>query len=257
VALLASSKFAAISLSTAGLNGARKPELPMDILAMAENAVRTFAASSRVRAAFTELAAPTVKWSITDEEVAQTTPHKVAADLAAAANETLKLATQRQNAVLKSIAHSQALADEELQMLWWLIGGHLGTGEAINELEPAVRPLAVARDLAERTISCPGPLAIPALLSRAGLDRTANVVLADAVNAMDDIWSASALQGCSPSPVIHPIHEAIRRRNETGRGASWVANWAAVCEIDEGFSLPAIRLGELFYREHVLLTVSE
>jgi len=140
-------------------------------------------------------------------------------------------------------------------MLWWLIGGQTASGQPIADLKPDARPFIVGEELATRTVRRPGPLAISALLSRAGLASKTKITVFEAVNAMDDAWCQKITGTLTVSPVTHPIHEAIRRRNETGSGPDWVKNWAAVCEIRESHALSPLRLGELFYRERLLLTV--
>lgn len=247
---------AALALTTAHLDGARKPEIPMDLFAMAENAVISKAQMSRRRHKLEAVKAVTSKWTVTPEQAADLEPVAMAKALQEAVNKAIEGTVKNVNTVLKEFEKAQELADEELQMLWWLTGGQTSWGQPIKDLGAEVKPLAIGQELAIRTTKRPGPTAIPALLSRAGLSRTISIKVVDAVNAMGDPWSVSIVEGRSISPVTHPIHEAIRRRTETGAGADWVKNWSAVCEIDESHAVSALRLSELFYRERLLLTVA-
>ena len=246
---------AALALTTAHLDGARKPALPMDLFGMAENAVRTKAHSSRARKKLESVRVTASNWSLSEEQIAGQEPKSMVEGLQDAVNKAITATIESANKVLRQFEQAQEIADEELQMLWWLIGGQTSSGEPIDDLKSTVKPLAIGRELANRTVRRPGPIAIPALLSKAGLGRQTEIKIAEAVNAMDDAWSKSVVEGLVVSPVIHPIHEAIRRRNETGSGPDWMKNWSAVCEIDENYAISALRLGELFFRERLLLTV--
>jgi hypothetical protein len=56
-----------------------------------------------------------------------------------------------------------------------------------------------------------------------------------------------------PSPLSTPLHAAIKRQLETGAGEAWVPGWAASTDVDATHTLPSLILGELFYRERLLL----
>lgn len=255
VARLILSDTAALALTTAGLDGARKPALPMDLLAMAENAVREKSKSSRSRIKVATLRAEPIEWELPEEEE---TPDALVSlqALKDAAETALTDTISKASEVIVQLARRQELVDEELQMLWFLTSGELSDGGSQAELKIDKRPLAVADELARRTAARPGPMAIPALLSRASLNRKTKIKVADAVNAMDDAWCKAMIGNLSISPVTHPIHEALRRRDETGRGADWIKGWAAASEIPENHSISSLRLAELFYRERLLLTVA-
>jgi hypothetical protein len=251
VVQLKTSTFAGLALTTASMEGARKLDLPMDLIGMAENSVSEHAKTTRARTKVKPIAAAIVDWSITE---GQDTPTMLQS-FHTAVNKAINLSTNRFNESLQQAKNQQELTDEELQMLWWLIGGHTASGQPIADLQPDERPFIVGEELATRTVRHPGPLAITALLSRASLERKTKIKVIEAVNAMDNAWCRKIVDTLTISPVTHPIHEAIRRRNETGAGPNWVKNWAAVCEIHENHALSPLRLSELFYRERLLLTI--
>lgn len=254
VARLVPSGIAAIAITTAALDGARRPDLPMDLPTLAETAVREKAKSSRARVPITPLVATEIDWVLAEEGEANATPLEQLDALHSAAEEALTASVKNANDVILQLIQRQELIDEELQMLWWLMAGETSSGVAFGEVKADQRPFVIAEELARRTARLPGPMAIPALLSRSGLSRKTKIKIVDAVNAMEDHWCAEMAGRPTISPVTNPLHEAIRRRVETGRGPDWSKNWAAVCGIDEGYALPALRLAELFYRERLLLT---
>jgi hypothetical protein len=59
--------------------------------------------------------------------------------------------------------------DEELNVLWWLHGGHSELAKVpFGELPVAQRPLVLAAELSDLSTILPGPPSLAALLSRAG-----------------------------------------------------------------------------------------
>ncbi|WP_294642968.1 GTPase-associated system all-helical protein GASH [uncultured Aureimonas sp.] len=253
VARLLPSDLAALALTTAHLDGARCPGLPMDLFGMAERAVRSKAQSSRERTRPQPVRAVPATWNPSEEELETLEPSAMVEGLQEAMNKAVAATVKAINEALEENGRALDRTDEELQMLWWLTGGHLSSGETIEGLKSLVRPFALGRDLAVRTRSRPGPMAIPALLTRGGLGRKGKIRIVEAVNAMADGWASSLVDGLVVSPVTHPIHEAFRRRNETGSGEDWIRNWSAVCEVPEDHALTPVRLAELFYRERLQL----
>ncbi|QUD90590.1 GTPase-associated system all-helical protein GASH [Phenylobacterium montanum] len=244
---------AALALTTAGLDGARKPQLPMDLIAMAENAVREKSKTTRARVDVKAITVDAIEWPAAEDDGTDPDPLVALKALKAAADKALHGTIERASGIVSQLARRQELVDEELQMLWWLMSGELTDGSPQADLKLNERSLVVAEELARRTARRPGPMSIPALLSRSGLNRKTKINITDAVNAMSDAWCKAILSGTNISAVTHPIHEALRRRDETGQGPNWISGWAAVCEIPEDHALSSLRLAELFYRERLLL----
>jgi hypothetical protein len=246
--------YAALAVTTAALDGGRKPNLPMDLVGAGEGAIRAIAESSRRRTNLGELTAPDVKWGLTAEETAQNTkqPKDMVEDLRAVVQQAFKVAAERENRILAAHRQQMRYSDEELQMLWWLTGGQTTEGTPFEKIETSARPFVLGRELADRTATLPGPGSIRALLSRAGLKAAGQTTIPQVVNAMKDSWSKSAIGERSVSPVTLPLHNALHRRNETGAGKNWIKNWASVTEIAEAYAATPLRLAELFYRERLL-----
>lgn len=243
---------AALAVTTAALDGGRKPDLPMDLVGLAEKAIRAIAESTRRRVAFPELTGPDVKWTLTSEEIAQKPPADMVEELRAVVQQAFKEMAERQNRILTIHRQQMKYSDEELQMLWWLTGGLTSDGVPFKKMDEIARPFILGRELADRTATLPGPGSIRALLSRAGNVNSGKASIVEAVNAMTDSWSKDALVERSASPVTLPLHNALHRRNETGAGTDWIKGWASVTEISEVHSPAPLNLAELFYRERLL-----
>jgi hypothetical protein len=183
-------------------------------------------------------------------------------------DEKLKLLAKACTAVVVTLAARQdefaqcalryiSIQDEELNMLWWLQGGHSDTlDKSFSEISREQRPFVLARELAEATYAIPGTPAIESLLARAGVDDAEPVEVAAAIQALPLSWLKSAIpdvDAAKVSPVTTPLHEAFRRRMEVDGEDKWIPNWASVCDIDPAARLSALSLADLCYCEQLVI----
>ena len=225
-----------------------KPNLPMDLGLLARNARSELSNAARRRGQLYETmsaALPVTVPDVLDEASTLATIKSVAA------------AVDSTSRHLRSLQALLRVQDEELQMLWWLIGQRSWDLECTFDAIPRNgQPLVFAKELADATHVLPGPLAIDALLSRAGLKDSKGIVIADAINSMKSDWLQSIMKWSDISPVSAPIHYAIKRQLETGPGDAWIAGWAAVTGVPETLELKPLALGDQFYNERVLLMLA-
>lgn len=157
------------------------------------------------------------------------------------------------NAITALHTHAQ-VQDEELQALWWLVGGvSWEFARPIDQLDPKLKSLAVATELASLTALLPGISALAALLSRAGLSDSETLAVSDVVGSSDQAWLRSTAEELQPSPVVHPLHFAVLRSLETDGGDAWVTGWAAATEFPQDVALSQAAMATQFYRERLLL----
>lgn len=256
---LAYSPSTAMAVTTTAMGGLRKAALPIDIVNAAENAASLLGATRRKRPDLTavKVVAPQLKFEPNFDEVAANQPStygKVFEQLVDAVDDVLIDLSERFNKSINAAISANKMADEELNMLAWVFGEHsLMPARRFTDVPAAEKPLVFARDLASITTILPGPNSVTALLIRAGLKSTGKIKIVDAVNAVSEHWTTSALRNVNPSPATSPIHFALLRRQETGSGDGWFAGWSAVTGIDAAAVLPPIVLAELFYRESLWL----
>lgn len=256
------SSISALAVTTTAAGGARTAELPVDLVVVAENALSYVGAARRVRPDLGEpqVKVPESRFHIDLSQVQPNAPQtlKSAFDqIAVQVNAMLADLVGSVNGSLEKFVDAGRMVDEELDMLHWAFGGRtLVPDKVFGDLPASEKPLVFGRDLASLTKIYPGPVAIPALLSRAGVKTSGKVKIVDAVNAVSQSWTTAALKECNPSPASSPIHYALARREETGAGGGWEAGWVAVTGIDAATSLPPIKLAECFYREILLLRYS-
>lgn len=250
----------ALAVTTTCLSGARRAELPMDLSVIAENALLRLADANRQRPDLVaykegkiskfdfEKAAAKAREMPNGEGFAQALT--LAAESMRAA---LSYSASRQASAVQAIDNFIQIQDEELQMLWWLVGQRSSDYDCPFDAVPTdAQPLVLGSELADATKVLPGPPSVKALLSRAGLKEKKKITIPAAVNAATTKWLQERLDESKPSPVTMPLHDAIQRQLDTGAGDAWIAGWAATTGVSASLALPVLTLGTLFYRERLL-----
>jgi hypothetical protein len=228
----------------------------MDLVGLAENAIVALAESERRRPDLARLATPPFNTFNFDTAAAKARESNwenvaLAFGISAEATRTALVSLARLQVATTRFVMSQ---DEELQMLWWLVGQQSWDLDCpFKSLPVASRPLVLGKELAQLTAFAPGPTAVRALLSRAGLADGKRLTLIEAIEAGDQAWLATLVAERTPSPITQPIHFAIRARMENARRDMWVPPWAAATGIEVKHALSPLALGLLFYRERLLL----
>lgn len=248
---------AALACATFAASGLRKVSLPCDLFGAADVALRQLYlyASRRPKLSAGVQYAPLFESAVQKAKTQLDVPTLVQA-LTMAGNVATSAVNQNQQQsqeAFDAIALRLDQQDEELQMLWWLIGER---SEQLNcsfgDIADAARPLVLAKELADHTLLPPGPPTVRALLSRAKMPSKGKVAIADVIAAAPLDWLKAHVAPTAASPVTRPLHLAIERQLETGTGKSWVAGWAATTELPADAALPHLAIAELFYRERLL-----
>jgi len=260
--LFATLPVAAIAVLNASFEGSRTADLPMDLAGLAKHALVELSRKKHARPDEKEfeIKAPEVEFEVSDEALAAMSPAQWKDELDTlrdAAQTAANMIADRQNRVTKLLVRQISLGNEELQMLWWLIGGHSSVSDApFTKVDSALRPLAFGKELGELTKVSPGPASVKALLSRAGIaDEVLKV--SDTVNAADMGWIKEVTKSPRVSPVTTPLHFALEKRAEVGSDDAWPPLWVSMTGLPAEASISAIKLAELFYREHLFLHVSD
>ncbi|WLC16658.1 GTPase-associated system all-helical protein GASH [Bradyrhizobium diazoefficiens] len=260
VRLFGSYSLAQLAVTTASFDGARKPSLPMDLVGLAEQAIAKLSTARRVRPDVSRLkvAIQEFAWQPDLATLNPSDPQTfkpLFAGLVSGVNASFRAAAAGVNASVDKMSSYMRVVDEELQMLWWLLGERsLDLDLPFDKVEASVQPMVFAKELASRTVSSPGPVAIAALLARSGLKPRGKLSVVAAANAVPPDWAANTMDDLPSSPVTTPIHFALDKRVEAGVSDAWAAHWSALCGLAEDTALSPLRLSELFYREHLFLT---
>jgi hypothetical protein len=250
---------AALFSTTASCGGVRSAEFPLDLMGAAEAALARISDARRTRPDLDgkmTVAAPKINM---DEAYAALKQNWTAEGAVSALttlsdqnnNAVLRL-SQRVNSALRAAHDFAKIQDEELQMLWWLFGNRsMKMDRPFQDIPAEAQTFLLAAELADITKFLPGPQSIKPILSRAGLKERSKYSVPAAVNACEGSLLAPLIDGMEPSQITQPLHFAIKRKLETGDETSWISAWSNITGIDAGFSLPAIELGNLFYRERL------
>lgn len=251
---------AALAVSTAAFSGARTLHLPIDLTETAEHTLTRIAESRRARPDLAQNVSTQIEeidFSVATQKIdAQQNWEGVKeafATAAATATTNLRAVACRSAGAIKAASEFMTIQDEELQMLWWLMGERSWDMDCeFSKILAEARPAVLAKELADHTEILPGPASVKALLSRTPLPTRKKLTVPVLINACDPSWLEKVVDNSNPSPVSQPIHFAIQRKLETGDDSAWIAGWAAVTDIEANYSLPALTLGNLFYRERLL-----
>jgi hypothetical protein len=251
---------AAIAVLNASFGGMRTAELPMDLVGLAKKAVVEFSRKKHERPDPEEfvIEPSTVYFEVSPEALADmsSAQWKLELDgLRDSTQEALGEIIDKQNVVTKRLIHQMSLGEEELQMLWWLIGAHSWIVDApFIDIDAALKPLVFSKELGGLTNISPGPASVTALLNRAGVTGQA-LNVSDSVNAADTSWSREITKSTRISPVTTPLHFALEKRVEVGSDEAWLPVWASMTGLPADASMAAVQLAEIFYREHLFLSV--
>lgn len=250
----------ALALRTALVEGHRAPHLPMDLNALSSAALQRIAESNGKRpnlSIYVNAEAPKVDFSQASAKAKEGAgePTATAFTLAAdAMRGTVNGMAMRQRNAVAAVEKFLRIQDEELQMLWWLVGQRsFDMGVGFSKIALELKPLIMAKELAGLTAMPPGPRALEALLFRAGITDEPKIGLTKAIAAVDEGWAKSLIDGQMVSAVTTPLHSALQKQQETGKGNAWIAGWAAVTEISDKAELSPIALALQFYRERLLI----
>jgi len=251
---------AATVVSSTSCGGLRQLKQPMDLVGMADNVLRQLSETARRRPSLEQakLIAPTIDKS--DEALIQAVNTggllNVAQALAVATNKAISAISRRQREFEASVQKYVNIQDEELDILWWLEGGHsFDLGLDFSKVSTEQLPLAIARELGNLTKILPGPPALSSLLSRTGLVDAPLQSISDSVQGMPDEWLHKAV-GVLPqdgiSANLTPILFAMQRRLEVDGKDDWIAAWRTTTELPQEAMLSPIELAATAYREFSL-----
>lgn len=251
---------AATLVSSMSCGGVRELRQQMDLVGMADNVLRQLSETTRRRPSLEQvrLVAPTVDKN--DEALIQAVNSgellSVAQALAVATNKAISAMARRQREFEAAVQKYVNIQDEELDILWWLEGGHSFDLSLDFSKVPAEHlPLAIARELGNLTKVLPGPPALSSLLSRTGLQDAPLLSIPDAVQAMPLEWLDKAVDELPSDGIsahVTPILFAIQRRHEVHGNDNWIAAWATTTGLPREPVLSPIQFAAAAYREFSL-----
>jgi len=174
--------------------------------------------------------------------------------------EITKTLTNQLLSVLQPLAAETLTLREEVDMLWWHIGGWSRLLEKpFADLAPGLAAVLAGVDLADMSRSAVGPVAAPAILQRtlaAGRKtQNAKITINNAVEALpQDLFDRLKLDHrLSTVPEICPVLTAFAKANEIGPGPTWHTAFAKATKLEAKSAFAPLDLAMQAYRERLLL----
>lgn len=252
---------AATLVACVSCGGLRQLTQPMDLVGRGNNVLRRLSETSRRRPSLEQAKLVTPAMDKADEAVIQAVNAGnllgVAQAIAVATNRAISTMARRQREFEASVQKYVNIQDEELDILWWLEGGHsFDLGLDFSKILPEHLPLAVARELAGLTKVLPGPPALSPLLSRTGLHDAPPQSIPEAVQGMPEAWLNKALEGLATdgiSAALTPILFALQRRQEVEGKDDWITAWCTTTGLKREATLSPLQFAAAAYREFSLI----
>lgn len=252
---------AATVVASVSCGGLRELKQPMDLVGLSDNALRQLSETSRRRPSLKQarLVTPAVD---KDDAVLQQALNagnmpEAVQTLIVATNKAISAIARRQREFEVAVQRYVDIQDEELDILWWLEGGHsFDLGLNFSKVAPEHLPLAMARELTGLTKILPGPPALSSLLSRTGLLDAPPQSIPDAVQSMPEVWLNQAIDGLvadGVSATLTPILFAMQRRHEVEGKDDWIAVWGTTTGLTCDAQLSPLQLAVAAYREFSLI----
>jgi hypothetical protein len=177
------------------------------------------------------------------------------------ASELTKTLAGQVHTVVRRLAAQVATLREEVEMLWWHIGGWSRLiDQPFVDIEIGLVAVLAGIDLADMSKSTAGPAAARALLQRTltavRKGRATKVTIKDAVDALPE--EQFKLLKLSPRLAevaeICPVLSAFAKAQEIGRSPTWHGAFKKATELDAGASFGQLDLALQAYRERLLVS---
>ncbi|UJB33412.1 GTPase-associated system all-helical protein GASH [Chromobacterium sp. Beijing] len=156
--------------------------------------------------------------------------------------------TQNVNTSMEKMNRYLKVQDEEVDMLWLLIGGRSHEFNLnFTDIPLGANSFLVAFELANTTTNLPGPESILSLFSRAGVALEQEMSIPEVIRSLNQGWIDLMIQGKTTSDLTLPLHNALSHYlTDTDNGLPY---WAKQTGIDEKTQFPLAKLALQFYRE--------
>lgn len=259
---------AGLAILTAFASGLRTPLVRPELVAEVEQCIRKKAVDDRDKPAANPkiIKLPANSKHLKDADaLAAAGDWQAASNLfknfSAESNEMTKTLTNQVYSVIVSLAGHVEDLREEVEMLWWHIGGWSRLLERpFASMEVAQAAVLIGIDLADMSRNHAGPAAAPAILQRTlsngRKSLPSKVTIRDAVDTFpeDDLKTLQIEESLKNAAEICPILTALSKAKEIGSGNVWHGPYSKATGLDVGAQLKPFALAMQVYRERLLLS---
>lgn len=259
---------AGLAVLDASFSGRRRPLVRPEFIEEARRTLHEMAVQTRRVAVEVDQIKPPTKSKVSAEadQFAQAPDWpKAAALFKAAADESSRSTTNlvaQVTGVLKPMVAQMTDLREELEMLWWYVGGWSRIlDRPFAELDPALAAAMAGRDLADLAEDAVGPAAAAAILQRLiSAGREANALEVSIRQAVDAFpWDAGGRltfsDKLSQVADVCPVLTAFQKASEIGKGSAWHGAFKKATRLDPDTSVPPLDMAMQVYRESLLLAL--
>ncbi|GJD97659.1 GTPase-associated system all-helical protein GASH [Methylobacterium iners] len=260
--------YAGLAPLTAAAAGARTPLVRPELLELAKTALISDAIKGRQRSSANPglLKLPGKSKAPAEITTLLTSPDwnklgTILNQMVSESNEWTKNLTNQVFGVVKPLVEQVAELREEVDMLWWHVGGWSRVLEKpFSELKPALAAVMAGLDLADLSRTPIGIAAAPAILQRtvtsANRKKTTSVTISDAVDAMtaDELEKLEIEEALDGVPEICPVLTAFAKASEIGAGTAWHASFKKATRLEPALAFSPVGLATQVYRERLLLS---
>lgn len=169
---------------------------------------------------------------------------------------------QQTHEVISSLVRYTGLLREELEMLWWYVGGWSKVlDKPFGELDLSVAAVMAGIDFAALVRTPPGPVAARAILHRliwtGRKSKSASIPVKDAVDALPDdtLQQLKFGDALKSVPDLCPVLSALRKAAEIGKGTAWHGAFRKVTGFKEDLAFKPLDLAMQVYREAMLIAL--
>ncbi|PDT81353.1 hypothetical protein CO676_22800 [Sinorhizobium sp. BJ1] len=176
------------------------------------------------------------------------------------AHEAVKNLANQAAGVTRPLAEDVADLKEEVEMLWWHIGGWSRILECpFSELDLPIAAVLAGIDLANLSRTSIGPAAAPAILQRTIAQgrkaKPSKVAVKDVVEGMPEkAFEGIANEQLPGKSDICPVLGAFASANAIGKGLAWQASYTKAAGFDPQLAMSPFDLALQAYRESQLLS---
>lgn len=150
------------------------------------------------------------------------------------------------------------IQDEELRLLWWIIGGKSHKWDSnFTGIDSKARAVLLAEEASEMTISLSEPPSLKAIFSRVNVNEDDKFTIQESVNACGKKFLNRVANTGQVCPSIYPVHFAMSRAVEVNSSSTWVGPWSQAAGIGKTARISALDLAMQVYRERQLMNSIE
>jgi len=259
--------YAALATLTTAAGGLRQPPVRPDLIDAMRIVIQEKAVSARHQAPadlskITQPATSKIAAELTtvagtpDLQKVSTLLKQVSED----AYDITKTLASQVVSVVEPLAAQVLMLREEVEMLWWYIGGWSRLlDKPFAELELGLAAVLAGVDMADMSRSATGPVSAPAIFQRTLAEgrqaKTVKIALKDTIDALpqDQLDRLELPDTLGAVPEICPVLTAFAKAKEIGTGTAWDASFAKATGLMAGSALAPLELAMQAYRERLLL----